>query len=655
MSLNLLEIIGSKLTEIESFSKIMGNNHSDEKDALLTLLNDFFEMVLEAIEKYEIGQVMNVLELFQLFSSKYQYDKVLDSDLYCTAHILYFKACIFQKHWALDQLSECYSEIERVFERYLDLESAHFLKSNSSDYLAQRQLVSKQGARKISLSLIYFETLLQHTALLSQKGANLRAKEKSEKCYKAFAHLFKHLNTMIGAILLVGPTNINADSGISLKSEGIFRYIEFLKTFSIPPFSHIESKWSSDFSQWKFNKESYDKFILKTIETPITAQILKQKIEREWISGFHISSIVKLSKFYDFNNKISNPILDDDLILRLILIFSCCIFSIAAENRFIVKREILGDEQPGPPQRTTVSQELRFQKNTQFIYSEKVHLKAIELLLFGLDSNIKIISHFLNSYKKNYSFNVMVIEEENESCFSSARNSEYYEPACKGFIDESPTIGCFNYLSIKLLSLDTKQGSQHSLAEEKSRTVTGPLDTGIKLQDNKPKVDFRELTPNIYKPLGKNLFIKTSFSKKSTNEIVAFRPSSNERLGSLSSRRPSKTSHLTCQPVGKRLSIEKMIKVFERSHSKPKSHNNTSGYQIQPSIWRPDSKNKHETAARFDHEHISNRNIAHIRNNVGNRHNPEHYKTWGDKNNDGDCYTLERNRLDKKQPQFQFQ
>lgn len=48
------------------------------------------------------------------------------------------------------------------------------------------------------------------------------------------------------------------------------------------------------------------------------------------------------------------------------------------------------------------------------IYSEKIHLKAIELLNFGVDEKSKLFQHFLESYKKNYSFGLQMIQEESE-------------------------------------------------------------------------------------------------------------------------------------------------------------------------------------------------------------------------------------------------
>ena len=68
--------------------------------------------------------------------------------------------------------------------------------------------------------------------------------------------------------------------------------------------------------------------------------------------------------------------------------------------------------------------EQHLQKHERFIYSEKVHLKALELLLFGFSDKIKLLDHFFQSYNKNYSFSIFGIPEVEEP----SKTSEYYDP-----------------------------------------------------------------------------------------------------------------------------------------------------------------------------------------------------------------------------------
>lgn len=55
--------------------------------------------------------------------------------------------------------------------------------------------------------------------------------------------------------------------------------------------------------------------------------------------------------------------------------------------------------------------------------SDQVHLKALELLLFGFPEKVKLLDHFFQSYNKNYSFNIFGIPEVDEPS-----TSEYYDP-----------------------------------------------------------------------------------------------------------------------------------------------------------------------------------------------------------------------------------
>lgn len=51
-----------------------------------------------------------------------------------------------------------------------------------------------------------------------------------------------------------------------------------------------------------------------------------------------------------------------------------------------------------------------------------MHLKALELLLFGFPEDIKLLDHFFRSYQKNYTFDVVGISEVEEPS-----TSEYFE------------------------------------------------------------------------------------------------------------------------------------------------------------------------------------------------------------------------------------
>lgn len=122
----------------------------------------------------------------------------------------------------------------------------------------------------------------------------------------------------------------------------------------------------------------------------------------------------------------------------MILVFSCCVFSIAAENRFISHSEVnLTEEQKTLNNMERLlenySKELTLQKNLRIMHSERIHLKAIEILYFGVDSDSKLFQHFLQSYKQNYNFNMHMIQEVEEPSVTSIWNSEYYG---QGFLEK---------------------------------------------------------------------------------------------------------------------------------------------------------------------------------------------------------------------------
>lgn len=127
----------------------------------------------------------------------------------------------------------------------------------------------------------------------------------------------------------------------------------------------------------------------------------------------------------------NRPRFDEQLVVQLILVFSCCVFSIAAENRFISHSEINSQEENKALNNSerlleNYSKELSLQKHLRILYSERVHLKAIEVLFFGVDPNSKLFQHFLQSYKQNYDFNMHMIQEVEEPSVTSVKNSEYF-------------------------------------------------------------------------------------------------------------------------------------------------------------------------------------------------------------------------------------
>ena len=97
--------------------------------------------------------------------------------------------------------------------------------------------------------------------------------------------------------------------------------------------------------------------------------------------------------------------------------------------------------------------EQSLQKHTRFIYSEKVHLKALELLLFGFSEQILLLDHFFQSYNKNYSFSIFGIPEVDEPS-----TSEYFNPQFQNEFMLTKT-GRKNYNDLLMNQIRTQSNS----------------------------------------------------------------------------------------------------------------------------------------------------------------------------------------------------
>lgn len=61
------------------------------------------------------------------------------------------------------------------------------------------------------------------------------------------------------------------------------------------------------------------------------------------------------------------------------------------------------------------------------MFSERLHLKAIEVVIYGFSPKVKLIQHLFSSYKKNYNFNLIAIQEEDEHSVSTLQKSDYFD------------------------------------------------------------------------------------------------------------------------------------------------------------------------------------------------------------------------------------
>lgn len=80
--------------------------------------------------------------------------------------------------------------------------------------------------------------------------------------------------------------------------------------------------------------------MFKKLHKDFEGKLLDNKFSDNWILDLHISNVVKISNLDSLILKLNNDIFNEEIVIKLILVFACCVFSIAAENRFISHSEI---------------------------------------------------------------------------------------------------------------------------------------------------------------------------------------------------------------------------------------------------------------------------------------------------------------------------
>ncbi len=397
-------------------------------------------------EKTEPDFMQEVIDLLQMLDAKYKFDEILESGIRYTLTFSYVHSLIFQHFWNLERLSACLKNTENLLTNYLRPDQPLFFAIESKNFKGKNQLFGKVNLEKIRLAIFLAETFMQHTAVFSQLGRHEEALERSERCLDLLKNLLKGLWEIFSALSVIGPENVKGLGPFEYGFDASMTYIEFLKELEVIN-RGSEGQWSVDVPTWKINKDNTLKYIIQKIESqrgPQSVKSLSKKIDRTWIENFHISNVVKLQPLDQFEKKLEVGEFDENIIFKIALLLSCCIFSVAAENRFISHKEILEDDEDKTQGRSDrnnnnkngkafeeTSKDLKLQRHKRFIFSERVHLKALELLIFAFKDNIKLLNHFFQSYKKNYSFSILVIEEVDEPSFSTTRKSEYFDPDMK--------------------------------------------------------------------------------------------------------------------------------------------------------------------------------------------------------------------------------
>lgn len=513
------------IDQIEAISKDLIANSEPSKRSeqcafLAAQLDDLMRKIVKQIDVAEKEFLTEIIELVIMVNKRYNFDEILGTGVKYALLTSYINALIYQKDWKFDKLSECLTVIERTYAGYLGMDSRKTaLTVPSKIFRGVDQIFGPEVMKRIRLCICYCDAMLQHTAVFSQIGQHEEALNSCLKCFDVLTAIIERFADIFGAIKLIGPENIK---GLGLFTNDINDYdiyLEFLKTVKMPKAGQNEP-WSNSVPNWKINKENNLKYIFQKIDAQrqqAGMKILPRKLEKDWVETFHISNIVKLQSFEDFAKRLEVDDFDEDLILRVILTMACCIFSVAAENRFISFKEIQSKGQSAqsqadgaPPKPETdkkkpkvmddMSKDLRLQKEPRFILSEKIHMKTLEILTFGLKDSIRLLNHCFQSYKKNYDLGILMIEEVDEPSFTTIRTSEYFY----NNVDESGNLEEIDKLNQRIKKLVNSDKNKDDKVYEEE-------------QLQKPKVSTDKIKVsgsgkmNVYTSLygaGKGIFVK---------------------------------------------------------------------------------------------------------------------------------------------------
>jgi hypothetical protein len=475
-----IEIISGDISDPKS-----QKNKIELSKSLKTHLDGLIDAIVKQIDVAEKEFLIEIVELLMMLNSKYKFDETLNSGIRYSILINYINALIYQKDWKFEKLSECLKDIQTVYESYLEVNNGQTLFSIKSKYFPKvDQYFGIEVLEKIRLALCLSETYLQHTAVFSQLGQHDNALKSCEKCFDLLMTVISRYSDIFKIIKMAGLENLKNCGQFSHDIIDYDIYLDFLKTLKIPAISANES-WNSTFPNWKINKENVLKYIYQKIENQkqlVGFRTLSKKIEKDWVENFHISNIVKLQSYEIFLMKMTAGDFDENLILQTILTLACCVFSIAAENRFISYKEIKNKklilssnseqlnrsknekERKNSKVLEDMSKDLNLQREPRFILSEKIHLKTLEILTFGFKDSIKLLNHCFQSYKKNYDFHILIIEEVDEPSFSTLRNSEYFYNQ----IDDKPNLQQVQKLNEKIINLMNREKQKTEIYNEEN-------------------------------------------------------------------------------------------------------------------------------------------------------------------------------------------
>lgn len=157
-------------------STLTGNSKDLLKQELSRIIND--------VAKVPNDFLIEVSVVFRKMVSKCQLDIFFGTEIVYSYLANHINAFSLQINWHLEELSAQLSETKKMIRKYLNLKNPHFFSFRSASMKNKKQYLGKKAYLKLKFFLVYVETLLQHTAVLSQQGKHKDALEKASECFK---------------------------------------------------------------------------------------------------------------------------------------------------------------------------------------------------------------------------------------------------------------------------------------------------------------------------------------------------------------------------------------------------------------------------------------------------------------------------------------
>lgn len=411
--------------------------------------------ILERISSFcELQQTDSLEELFNLFEGifeKYKLESVFDGQLEFVILFESQKAHLYQTLSKFEKLNDSLAKLEALYLKILNVSpedlSVDFLSVSNLHFPGSRQIFGNRVLNLVKLALGLCQVYLQRTAVFSQMNKHSEALAFAEKVSVLAYRIIDRIVDIFGYFRSFGVTSSETLDAFKGQINDFAIFFDYLKR-TRETLKEINEQPKSGELLWRMSSDATLKQLLQRIHTqkePGTSLGLPRKLPCEDLNTFHISSLVKLPAFAEAVRNLDQAKFEERLLNRATLILASAIFSIATENRFISFLEIQEQMQSVQADQTaekkvvceTVSKEYKLQINKRFILSERIHLLAIDMVTFGYSDTSKLAVHFFQSYKKNYSVDIFVIEEEDEQSFSTIKTAPFRDSVTAGLVENS--------------------------------------------------------------------------------------------------------------------------------------------------------------------------------------------------------------------------